>query len=155
MKACVEQTDISTLSEEKKKNILNLLKLIVETISNAEFDYFLGDPKYCHNEKRKNNYRNGFGSKKLRTLYGPLYMKPPRDRSGSFSPVVIRKRQRNIFGKEDDFLSLVSAGQSREEVFQKLINISETEKESELLDFVADRLMQVAEKIDKQGGEFR
>ena len=154
MKACTDQADISTLSEEKKEDILNLLGLIVETISTAEFDYFLGDPRYCHNENRKENYRNGFGSKKLRTLYGPIYMKPPRDRTGRFSPITIKKRQRNIFGKEEAFISLVSSGKSRDDVFLELTNLSETTEDTGRLKFIAERLIQLSEKIKKKDAEF-
>ena len=150
MKTCTDLAGISALSDGKRKNILYLLKLIVETICNAEFDYFLGDCRYSHNEKRKENYRNGYGTKNLKTIYGTLHMKPPRDRTGKFSPVTIRKRQRNIFGKERNFLSLVSYGKSRDEVYKDLINICGTVNDIKLFKYIAGRLVLLAEEINSQ-----
>jgi len=37
------------------------------------------------------NKRNGHTDKTLRTALGPVPVKPPRDRKGSFEPVIIKK----------------------------------------------------------------
>ncbi|HTN37193.1 MAG TPA: transposase, partial [Arachidicoccus sp.] len=44
-------------------------------------------------EETPSNRRNGHGSKQLRTSEGTMELSTPRDRSGSFEPEIVRKRQ--------------------------------------------------------------
>ena len=41
---------------------------------------------------------------------GPVQIEVPRDRDGSFDPVIVRKRQRRLGGVDTIVLSLVAKG---------------------------------------------
>ena len=66
-----------------------LLKSFLEEVLKGE----LAD--HLENETSKNR-KNGKSSKKLRTSLGELDLDTPRDRSGSFSPKIVSKRQKNL-----------------------------------------------------------
>ncbi|MBK9599275.1 MAG: transposase [Flavobacteriales bacterium] len=42
-------------------------------------------------EKKRSNRRNGYTDKTVRTALGPVSVRPPRDRNGSFEPTIIKK----------------------------------------------------------------
>lgn len=68
-----------------------LHKRAVEHMLNAELDAHLDNEKH---EKTKNgNYRNGYGTKKIKSSFGEDEIKVPRDREGSFEPALVPKRQ--------------------------------------------------------------
>lgn len=52
------------------------------------------------------NSRNGSRSKIVLTDVGPVEVDVPRDRTASFEPVIVKKRQRRLSGVEDLVLSL-------------------------------------------------
>lgn len=56
------------------------------------------------------NARNGTRSKTVLTEAGPVEVDVPRDRAGSFEPVVVRKRQRRLGSIEDIVLALSARG---------------------------------------------
>ncbi len=157
MNVCADKLDTILLSENEKKHICVLLKKVVETIYNAEFDFYLGSARYKHNERRKYNYRNGFGRKKLKTSFGNVDVKTPRDRSGSFCPVIVRKRQRNISGYENTFLSMISINRKHEDIIEYLLSVSkiaDIDRDYLLLSYIADSLSRLSVEINTQNIEF-
>lgn len=64
-----------------------LLKEFLETAMEAELEEHL-------DEQRDNcNRKNGNGSKKLKTADGTIELDTPRDRSSSFEPQIVKKRE--------------------------------------------------------------
>lgn len=58
------------------------------------------------------NGRNGFRAKTLRTEAGPVTVSVPRDRAGSFAPVLVPKGERRTSGISDVVVSLYAGGMS-------------------------------------------
>ena len=70
---------------------------------------------------KKNNNRNGYcKSKKVETKYGSIEVKTPRDRNGTFNPIIIEKRQTKLTGFEDKCISLYAKGMSLRDIEQIL-----------------------------------
>ena len=70
---------------------------------------------------KKNNDRNGYcKSKKVETKYGSIEVKTPRDRNGTFNPIIIEKRQTKLTGFEDKCISLYAKGMSLRDIEQIL-----------------------------------
>jgi putative transposase len=62
------------------------------------------------------NSRNGTRSKMVLTEIGPVEIEVPRDREGSFEPVIVRKRQRRLDGIDAIVLSLSARGLTTGEI---------------------------------------
>jgi transposase-like protein len=70
--------DPQLIQEDLKKLIQQTLKEALE----AELEDFLGYSKYDRGEK--DNYRNGYISKTVKTAVGEIEIETPRDRNGEF-----------------------------------------------------------------------
>jgi len=78
-----------------------LTKALIERSMEAELTEHVGYEKHDQDEKLTNNRRNGKTKRTLRTDHGPLEIKVPRDRDGTFEPAIGPKHQRKFKGFED------------------------------------------------------
>ena len=77
--------------------LAQLTKLVLESALEGEMTAHLGYDKHERVEGSE-NARNGTRSKTVLTKAGPVEIAVPRDRAGSFEPVVVAKRQRRLGG---------------------------------------------------------
>src|SRR5581483_1363808 len=71
-----------------------LTKRLVERAMEVELTDHLGYERHQEPPGGAGNTRNGSTSKTLSTERGPVEVRTPRDRDGSFEPKIVRKRQR-------------------------------------------------------------
>jgi hypothetical protein len=96
-----------------------LTKQVLETALEAELDEHLG---YEHGDRDAKlvdgtgNERNGARAKTVHTELGPVSIEVPRDRDGSFGPLVVRKRQRRLSEVDEMVLSLSAKGLTTGEI---------------------------------------
>src|SRR6266540_2730764 len=76
---------------------------------------------------QRGNSRNGTRDKTVITEVGPVEISVPRDRDGTFEPVIVRKRQRCLMGVEDLVVSLVAKGLTTGEVAAHLAEVYGTQ----------------------------
>jgi putative transposase len=96
-------------------------KRAVEHMLEAELDAHLDNEK--HQRSTDGNYRNGHIVKKIKTSYGEDEIRVPRDREGSFDPVLVPKRQNLAEGLEQVIISLYSKGMSMSDIEAQLRDI--------------------------------
>jgi transposase-like protein len=70
----------------------------------------LGYPKYAIQRKQTRNSRNGHSKKTVTSQYGEVDLAIPRDRQGTFDPVVVPKHQTTMVGIEDQIVALYARG---------------------------------------------
>ena len=73
----------------------NLFKDTLQEMLNAELTEHLGYEKNEYTEN-SDNYRNGYSSKTVHSSQGDIKINIPRDREGSFDPIVVEKGQKDI-----------------------------------------------------------
>lgn len=93
-------------------------KSVLETALDEEMTEHLGRAKHKKSKDgRAANTRNGTTAKTVVTdSVGPVRIEVPRDRDGSFEPVVVRKRQRRLPGVDEVVLSLYARGLTTGEI---------------------------------------
>lgn len=91
------------------------------------------------------NKRNGFSRKSLRTPYGPVPIKLPRDRLGTFRPVIIGKRRKGMFAL-DDALERLYCGTPDEDAVVRFVRSLYAEDVSE--DFVEEAAKSVLDDVE-------
>ena len=96
--------------------LTGLTKTVLETALEAEMSEHLGYDKHDPAGRNRGNSRNGTRTKKVLTEIGPVEVEVPRDRDGSFEPVIVRKRQRRLDGIDAIVLSLTARGLTTGEV---------------------------------------
>jgi transposase-like protein len=91
-----------------------LTKVTVEAALNAELDEHLGYAR--HEQSSKDNYRNGYSSKTIRTEDGEVDLDAPRDRDSSFEPQLVKKNQTRFTSMDDKILYLYSKGMTTRDI---------------------------------------
>ena len=70
------------------------------------------------------NSRNGSSKKTVQSEAGELELSIPRDRNGSFEPVLVPKHQRRIVGLDEKILALYARGNSVRDISTQLEELS-------------------------------
>ena len=120
----MDEKQLQALANELAKNLKTsedlsqfdrlLKKLSVEAALNAEMTHHLG---YEKNQPRLGaNSRNGYSTKTVITGDGPLELRTPRDRDGTFEPQLVKKNQTRITGMDNQILSLYAKGMTTREI---------------------------------------
>ena len=91
-----------------------LTKITVEAALNAELEEHLGYA--LHEKPNTNNSRNGYSSKSVRTKDGQVELETPRDREGSFEPLLVKKNQTRFTSMDDKILYLSAKGMTMREI---------------------------------------
>lgn len=91
-----------------------LTKITVEAALNAELEEHLGYA--LHEKSNTNNSRNGYSSKSVRTEDGQVELETPRDREGSFEPLLVKKNQTRFTSMDDKILYLYAKGMTTREI---------------------------------------
>ena len=91
-----------------------LTKNVLEIALEEEMTDHLGYPK--HGTSDGSNARNGTRSKTVLTDIGPVQIAVPRDTAGTFTPKIVKKRQRRLSGVDEMVLSLTAHGMTTGEV---------------------------------------
>ncbi|WP_392420188.1 IS256 family transposase [Capnocytophaga canis] len=95
-----------------------LHKKAVEHMLNAELNVHLDNEK--HDKTKDGNYRNGHTSKKIKTSFGEEQIQVPRDRDGSFNPMLVPKRKNVIDGLENIIVSFYAKGMSVSDIEEQI-----------------------------------
>src|SRR5881227_4252083 len=90
------------------------------------------------------NARNGRPGKTILTDQGPLRIRSPRDRKGTFEPQIVRKRQTRWVGFDDRVISLYARGLTVREIQGHLAEIYGTEVSPDLISKITDTVLQDA-----------
>ena len=96
-----------------------LKELFAETLQEmleAELETSLGYAKHDVKNKQTTNSRNGYSKKTVRSEYGDITLKVPRDREGEFEPVIVKKNQSNVTGIEDQIIAMYAKGVSTRDI---------------------------------------
>lgn len=102
-----------------------LLQPLMQSLLDAELENHLEYAKYEHSkDKMPRNIRNGYcKSKTVKTKYGNICVKTPRDRQATFSPIIIEKGQTTLTGFEDKCIALYAKGMSFRDIEKTLKEI--------------------------------
>ena len=82
---------------------------LIEASLNAELSHHLGYPPGAEKPEATTNHRNGGTVKTVLTGDGKLRIETPRDRDGSFEPVLLPKHARRFTGVRRQHRRLVCA----------------------------------------------
>jgi putative transposase len=83
---------------------------VIETALGAELTEHLGYPPGQAPPGGAGNHRNGHTAKTVKTELGPVAVKTPRDRQGSFEPRLVGKRQTRLAGLDEKIVGLYAGG---------------------------------------------
>ncbi len=146
----MNEKQLQALAHELAKNLkipddLNrfdrlLKKSSVEAALNAEMTHHLGYDK--NQPTTGTNARNGYTQKTVITGEGPLELRTPRDRDGSFEPQLVKKNQTRITGMDNQILSLYAKGMTTREIAAAFKELYDADVSLALISKVTDAVME-------------
>ena len=116
-------------------------KALIERCLGAELSHHLGYFPGAEKPEEASNHRNGTSSKTVLTEDGPLRINIPRDREGSFDPVLIPKHERRFTGFDDKIIAMYARGMTVREIQGFLTEQYGTEVSPEFISSVTDAVM--------------
>jgi len=118
-----------------------LKKAVLEKALGAELTHHLGYEKGAARPSAKGNHRNGTTSKTLITDEGTLPIDVPRDRAGTFEPLLVGKHERRFAGFDDKIIALYARGMTVREIQAHLQDLYAVELSPQLISEVTDAVL--------------
>lgn len=118
-----------------------LVANVLQAGLNIELDDHLGYQPYAVEGRGSGNSRNGGYPKQVITDVGPVEVRMPRDRDGSFDPVTVPKHARRLDGLTEQVISLYAKGMTIGEIQAHLEEIYGTELSRETISKITDAIV--------------
>jgi len=117
-------------------------KALIERVLGAELSHHLGYAPGAEKPAQVSNQRNGASGKTLLTDDGPLRIEVPRDRDGSFEPLLVPKHERRFTGFDDKIVALYARGMTVREIQRFLLEQYTVEVSPEFISTVTDAVLE-------------
>ena len=119
-----------------------LVKAVLERGLAAELTGHLGYEKGDPAGRGSPNSRNGHSSKTVASEVGDVSLAVPRDRAGSFEPVIVRKRQRRLSDVDAVAISLYAKGLTTGEISAHFAEVYGASVSKDTVSRITDRVVE-------------
>jgi putative transposase len=120
----------------------HLKKALLERALGVELSEHLGYEKGDPAGRGTGNSRNGYSDKTVLTEDGEIDIAVPRDRNGTFEPVIVPKGERRLDGFDDRIVSLYARGMTVREIQGHLQELYGVEVSPDLISRVTDAVLE-------------
>lgn len=124
--------------EELNNFLKQIQKRGIEKMLEGELDGHLGYEK--HQTSDNPNTRNGYSNKKVRTSFGESEIQVPRDRDGSFNPMIVPKRDSMVDGIENVIVSLYAKGMSNSDIEEQIREVYNFEVSTSTISRITEKV---------------
>jgi putative transposase len=118
-----------------------LVKAVLERGLQAELTEHLGYGRHDAAGKGTGNSRNGAPAKTVQTEVGPIEVRVPRDRAGTFTPMLLPKNTRRLGGLSDVIISLYAGGMTVRDISHHLHRVYGTEVSPDTISTITDEVL--------------
>ena len=114
----IKSNDLKTTGDIQEA-IKDLFKDTIQEMLNAELTEHLGYEKNEYIENNE-NYRNGYSPKTVHSTEGDITLNVPRDRQGTFDPIIVEKGQKDISSIEEKIIRMYARGMSNQNIYEEM-----------------------------------
>jgi len=118
-----------------------ITKALVERMLAGELTHHLGYEKHDPAGYNSGNARNGKSRKTLKSEGGEIEIAVPRDRNGTFEPVIVSKHQTRWNGLDEKIIALYAMGTSVRDIQGHLQDLYGVEISAALISEVTDEVL--------------
>jgi putative transposase len=141
-KELIDQFVSGPMSAEAVQDIsMAFKKALIERALGAELSHHLGYSPGDARPQEETNHRNGSTGKTVLTDDGPVRIDVPRDRTGSFEPLLIPKHERRFTGFDDKIVAMYARGMTVREIQAFLGEQYGTEVSPDFISSVTDAVI--------------
>ena len=127
-------------AEQINATTMALKKALIERALGAELSHHLGE-RSGPDPTPSGDHRNGRSAKTVHTEDGPLRIEVPRDREGSFEPILIPKHERRFTGFDDKIVAMYARGMTVREIQGFLAEMYSVDVSPDLTSRVTEEVM--------------
>ena len=124
--------------EDMNDALKDLFGPLFESMLQGEMNNHLGYDSNNKGPKETTNRRNGYTKKTLKTSQGEIEIESPRDRDGSFEPVIVPKRKKDVSAIEDKVLAMYAKGMSQRDISSTIEDIYGFSVSHEMISDITD-----------------
>jgi putative transposase len=124
--------------------LAHLTRRLLNRALEAELTAHLGYPSGQAPPRGAGNARNGQPGKTVLTDQGPLRIRAPRDRNGTFEPQIVKKRQTRWVGFDEKVIALYGRGLTVREIQGYLAEIYGSDVSPDLISKITDAVLEDA-----------
>lgn len=137
----ISRLDLAKIKPEQIDGfIMGMRKRLIEKALEGELSAHLGYEKYARNPG--SNSRNGTTNKTLKTEKGSLSIDVPRDRDGSFEPLLVPKGQRRSGVLDQQVIALYSKGMTTREITATIKEMYDVDISPTLVSHITESVME-------------
>jgi putative transposase len=122
--------------------LAGLTKTVLEAALEGELTEHVGYDPHDPAGRGSGNSRNGTRSKTVITEIGPVEIDVPRDRNGTFEPVIVPKRRRRLTGVDNMVCALSAKGLTHGEISAYMDEIYGAKVSKETVTRITDRVLE-------------
>lgn len=137
-------------AEDLDNFLHSIFKRGVESMLQSELSEHLGYDKHAIEGFNTGNSRNGKNTKLVKTKMGEVSIEVPRDRNGTFEPILLPKRKRMIDKIENVIISLYAKGMSTRDIEAQVKEIYGINVSSSSISNITDNLLIDIEQWQKR-----
>jgi transposase-like protein len=126
--------------------IKKIIKASLEGMLDAELTEHLGYEKYSPIGKNTGNSRNGKTYKTLKNDNGEIELTVPRDRNGTFDPVIVKKYERTLGPIEDKIISMYAKGMTTRDIQSHVQEFYGLDISASLVSQITDKIIDLAKQ---------
>jgi putative transposase len=119
-----------------------MVKRVLEAGLDAELTEHLGYARHDSAGRGSGNSRNGSTPKTVQTEVGPVRVDVPRDRVGTFSPMLLPKNETRLGGFSDIIISLYAGGMTVRDIGHHLQRVYGTELSHDTISTITDSVLE-------------
>ena len=144
-KVALAQAIIDAYNPESVEDMNDALKdlfgPLFESMLQGEMNNHLGYSSNDKGPKKTDNRRNGYTKKTLKTTQGEIEIESPRDRDGSFEPVLVPKRKKDVSAIEEKVLAMYARGMSQRDISSTIEDIYGFSVSHEMISDITDTIL--------------
>jgi transposase-like protein len=118
-----------------------LIAPTLQSMLEAELTDHLGYEKHDAAGRNSGNSRNGYSDKQLKTSFGPAALKVPRDRSGSFDPLAVKRYETIESDVEEKIIAMYAKGMTTRDIHAYMKDIYQIDVSATMVSQVTDKVL--------------
>ena len=130
-------------AEDVSDVLKDLFADTLQKMLEAELTQHVGYEKneYVDEDDEERNYRNGSFAKTVHSKYGDIPLKIPRDRQGTFEPIVVPKGKKDISSIEEKIIRMYARGNSNKDIQEQMNEIYGINVSPDMVTAITDKII--------------
>lgn len=140
LKEFIQSNDIHT-AQDIQEALKEMFKDTLQEMMEAELTTHLGYEKNEYTDNEKEDYRNGYSQKQVHSSEGDFILNVPRDRNGSYDPIIVEKGSKDISNIEQKIIRMYARGNSNQDIYDQMQELYGVRITPDMITAITDKII--------------